>query len=141
MTTQTKDNRSANARPTSDDGRDAGTGFESASEAAVTITEQARDAALAGTRQVQDSIVAMVRQGQNSMLTMARMWTESVGRLTPYGVPSGQAGAMPVPASAAVRGGYDLFEQLLADQRRFVDALIAEQRRLAETLFTPPGQG
>jgi hypothetical protein len=37
-----------------------------------------------------------------------------------------------------VRGGYDLFEQLLAGHRRFLDGLIAEQRRFAEQLLAPP---
>lgn len=148
MTTQTKD-RGANDHDT--DGQRAATdrqratatatGVETAGLRSVTaLTEQAGEAALAGTRQAQDSILALVHQGQDGIVMMARMWTESVGRLTPFGAPAGRAGAAVAPAAEVVRGGYDLFDQLLTGQRQFVDRLIAEQRRFAEQLLTPPDQ-
>jgi len=99
------------------------------------IAEQVRETVVRGSRRAQDSILALVHYGQDGFVMTARVWTASVGRLAPF--VGRDAPLLPVPAGA-VRGGYDLFEQLLAGHRRFVDGLVAEQRRFAEQLLTPP---
>lgn len=110
MTTQTKI-RGVDA--TSVDGRAEDTGFEAATETAVTLTGQA-----------QDSILAMMHQSRDGLLATVRLWTESVG----YLVPSGAATRTPAPADL-VRSGYDLVERLLVAQRRFVTALLTPADR------------
>jgi hypothetical protein len=57
------------------------------------------------------------------------MWTETVASARPVRCRAGPGG---------ISGGYDLFAQLLAEQRQSVDALIDQQRRCAEALLTHP---
>ena len=101
----------------------------SATDLTAALTEQARETAVENTHQLQDLVLGMVRHGQDATVALVGMWTETVRRPGPIGV---------APARAAISGGYELFAQLLAGQRRFVDALIDQQRHFAEALLTPP---
>lgn len=100
-----------------------------ATHLAAALPAQARETAVENTPQLQDAVLGVLRPGQDATLALVGMWTETVRRSGPFGV---------APARAAIGGGYDLLTQLLARQRRFVDALIDQQRRFAEGLFSPP---
>ena len=127
MTSQIKDRaRSAHDH---DDRRDTNGRDTDGSATTTALTEQARETAVENTHQLQDRVLGVVRHGQDATLALVGMWTETVRRPGPFGV---------APARAAISGGYDLFAQLLAGQRRFVDALIDQQRHFAEALLTPP---
>jgi hypothetical protein len=70
--------------------------------------------------------------------------TDGFGAATDFTTRTEQARAAAVDytrelqAGAAISGGYDLFARLLAEQRRFVDALLDQQRHFAQALLTPP---
>jgi hypothetical protein len=104
-------------------------GVRATTNPTAALTEQARETAADNTHELQDAVLGVVRQGQDATLALVGMWTETLRRPGPFGV---------APARAAISGGYDLFAQLLAEQRRFVDALIDQQRRFAEALLAPP---
>ena len=104
-------------------------GFRATTDLPAALTEQARATAAENTHQLQDTVLGVVRQGQDATVALVGMWTDTVRRPGPFGVAA---------ARVAISGGYDLFTRLLAEQRRFVDALIDQQRRFAEALLTPP---
>lgn len=90
--------------------------------------EQARGDAVTGTEQMSDSMLALLRRGQDTSLKSVQGWNDLTRQLTP---------AAGVPAAAAmVSHAYDMVETLLAAQRRFVDDLIATQRRSAQRFAT-----
>ena len=132
MTSQIKD-RARSARHDADrrdtQHRDTNHRDTNGSATITALTEQARETAVENTHQLQDPVLGVVRHGQHATLALAGMWTETVRRPTPFGV---------TPARAAISGGYDLLTQLLTEQRRFVDALIDQQRHFAQALLTPP---
>lgn len=107
-------------------------GSRAVTDLTAALTEQARTTAVENTRRLQDSALGVVRQGQDATLALAA-WTETLRRPGPF-----EAVPAQTQARDAVSSGFDLFVELLAGQRRFVDALIDQQRRFAEALLTPP---
>lgn len=136
---QTKNPR-PDEQPETDESRSNG---QHGDETAAQVDEQAQRAAVDAT----SLVPAIARQTQDGVLHSVRLWTELMTRLTPFAVPSparadtrpgsdAQPGEAPAfPAQAWVEGAFDLTETLLANQRHYVDQLLAAQRQVIGQFF------
>lgn len=131
-----------NPRPDGDQsGAGSGSNGQQADETAAQVGEQARATAV----ETATLVPAMMRQTQDGVLRSVQLWTELMTRLTPFAVlnpahgddqrdadPRGddvpRADRAGLPARAWMDGVFDTAEMLLANQRHYIDQVLAAQR-------------
>jgi hypothetical protein len=77
------------------------------------------------TQDLQDQVLGTIRKGQDMALDALKTWVETVQSVTPS-IPSVSlplADRLPNPHDIVARG-YDIAEQILANQRKFTDEVL-----------------